>query len=789
MDHDMMARQHGLSKLPRLASAFYCPFLLLLLTVLMFGDVLFSSQRIILSAQGTDLSLYFLYARKFAFDQIRQGNFPLWNPHLFSGTPFFGSLQSALFYPINIIYLLLPLEKAVNLEIALHVFLTGLWMYYWTLRRSLHPLACLIAATLWMFGAPYFLKIHAGHLAPLAAMCWIPLILLSLDELFERRLAAGCFLGVFSVTMQVLAGHPQTAYNTVIAVALYGGLRLIRHPRRLPVAAGVLAMYAGAVMICAAQLIAGWDAASESARSGGGVPVKFASMFSMPPENILTLLAPAFLGDMVHVKYWGSAYLWETSLYMGVAGFLLAFYGIAQNGRGTRRYWIPILVLIVLALGAYTPLFQVFYDFLPGFNKFRGHSKFIIPVSAFLAMLAAIGMNELLSADACARSTLGRLNWAVTGSLIFAGTGLGAGLWLRVAGPVNVGFWRYLLVSIKASHNSYISAAAFTSPEFINATGIFASNTFLVSGGLCLLLAALCFARRFSIYPAHFIAFIAFVEIFSFARMNRPSFPIELGWPRDLQRFLAPQPAAYRFLKTSTGNAAMVINAYDIWGYDPIVLGRYLQFMARTQGFNPSEANAAEVQFKGYHRLYAMLRCRYIYNPVVGKQRFGEIPGTLPHVLLVDGYSVMPDRAEVFKAMNRSDFDPRRRVMLETQPQPQPQKGATGSARVISEGTDFLIIEAHTSRPSILLVTDSYSKDWKAWGLSGSVQQEYSVLPANYVLRAIPLQAGHHLIRLEFLPRGLPLGKWISLLAVICYLGLLGGLVWSRNHTMPSFSR
>ncbi|MCZ6673052.1 MAG: hypothetical protein O7C75_08940, partial [Verrucomicrobia bacterium] len=79
------------------------------LTRLMFLDVLFSPSAVILSQQGTDLSSQFVYWRDFGFSQLSQGNLALWNPHIFSGMPYFGGFQSALLYPPNWLYLVLPL--------------------------------------------------------------------------------------------------------------------------------------------------------------------------------------------------------------------------------------------------------------------------------------------------------------------------------------------------------------------------------------------------------------------------------------------------------------------------------------------------------------------------------------------------------------------------------------------------------------------------------------------------------------------------------------------------------
>src|SRR6185436_14375294 len=101
-----------------------------LTTVLaMFGDVLLAGGDRILSAPDDDVGRFFLHWYRFGFDELRKGHLVLWNPHVFSGSPFFGSFQPGLLYPPNWLYLVLPLGIGINVNIALHFFMAGLWTY------------------------------------------------------------------------------------------------------------------------------------------------------------------------------------------------------------------------------------------------------------------------------------------------------------------------------------------------------------------------------------------------------------------------------------------------------------------------------------------------------------------------------------------------------------------------------------------------------------------------------------------------------------------------------------
>ena len=122
---------------PRLAVLWpHVPWILLLavLAALPVIRELFSTS-IVLSEKSTDITLHFLFSRAFGFGEMAQGNFPLWNPYIYSGIPYLGQFQSALLYPPNLIFLLLPLATAINWSFALHVFLLGAATYTWAARR------------------------------------------------------------------------------------------------------------------------------------------------------------------------------------------------------------------------------------------------------------------------------------------------------------------------------------------------------------------------------------------------------------------------------------------------------------------------------------------------------------------------------------------------------------------------------------------------------------------------------------------------------------------------------
>ena len=735
------------------------------LTLLMFVDVLFSPRAVLLSQQGADLTGQYAYWYEFGFGQLAQGNLALWNPHIFSGVPFFGGFQSALLYPPNWLYLVLPIAKAINVIFALHVFLAGFFLYLWTYHRGLHPAACLLSSILFMFSGPFFLHIWAGHLPQLSAMVWAPLLFCAIDGLIRERSTFWCLVGVLAITMQILAGFPQYVFYTAIAAGLYTLFRLIKAPRRVSLLLGLGSMYLGAAALTAVQLLAGLQAAGESVR-GSGTPYAFAAMFSFPPENFLTLLVPALFGSVSN--YWGRWFLWEMSLFISVTGLVLALYGAVCGKRDVRVFSVSmVLILSILALGAYTPLFSLLYRFVPGFNVLRANAKFIFLVAMFAVMLSGVGLDDLLNNP----------RWRRRLSLIvgIAGLLVGAvGLWIQTSAAFgSAGTWGQVMSAIASTQQSYLPLAEYQAQAFINDAGLAAARAVFFCSMTCLLLSVVLWRTHVSPRVVYLVPLLAVLELFIFARSNRPTFDLETTRLPSLQQFYDANPGDYRVLLPWNPNSAMMMGTYDLWGYDPGVLNRYAEFMAFTQGRNPDTATEYQ-EFSRIHPLFKMLRNRYVPFSEGDKQGFEEIPSPLSRLELIQDWVLLTQRDRIFTAMNHPAFDPRQQVILETTPDPAPVKGkAKGTATVTEAGTDYLIVEANLPAPAILLITDNYSSGWRAVALPGSSQEHYDLLPANYILRAVPLSAGNHRLRIEYEPLGYRIGKWISLVSLIFFAGLI----------------
>ncbi len=228
----------------------------------------------LLSARDTDVVGQFIAWRSFAAHAILSGDFPLWNPYTYAGQPFLAGFQSALFYPPNVIFLGMPVERAINLCFLLHLIWLGWGMALWGRALGLHRHAAAIAGLVLPLSGPVFPHLYAGHVSNICTMAWAPWILLGLHHWVADGRRRGLLTASAAAAMQVLAGHVQYAFYTAIGVALYTVLRSLAVPGiRWRALAGLLGVYGGAAALSAVQLLPGLAAAAEGLPRGRTAPL------------------------------------------------------------------------------------------------------------------------------------------------------------------------------------------------------------------------------------------------------------------------------------------------------------------------------------------------------------------------------------------------------------------------------------------------------------------------------------------------------------------------------------
>ncbi len=146
---------------------------------------------------------------------------PLWNPYENLGVPLVGENTSSVFYPGKLIFLL-PLDYTLlyNWYIVAHVALSAATSF----RLARHWGASVMAAGLAAISFAFSGNVLFGYcnVVFLVGAAWLPLAILLADRtLSERTLRPTIQLG-FVLSLMVLGGDPQMAYNVGLLAALYG---------------------------------------------------------------------------------------------------------------------------------------------------------------------------------------------------------------------------------------------------------------------------------------------------------------------------------------------------------------------------------------------------------------------------------------------------------------------------------------------------------------------------------------------------------------------------------------
>src|SRR5947209_9841266 len=177
-----------------------------------------------------DAFVYFYPQRVYLAQALLAGRIPLWDPDLFLGVPFLANPQTAVLYPPWWLFLLGPVQVVYTAQLVLHAFLAAVFTYLLARHAfGVLPLAAVVGGLAYAFGG--FAVGQGGHLNQISAAAWLPAVLLAYDRFATTRRVYWLGLGALALALQLLAGHPQETYMTLITLGMFG---VVRAPWRDP---------------------------------------------------------------------------------------------------------------------------------------------------------------------------------------------------------------------------------------------------------------------------------------------------------------------------------------------------------------------------------------------------------------------------------------------------------------------------------------------------------------------------------------------------------------------------
>lgn len=741
-------------------------------------------------------------------ERLGRGELPLWCPSTFAGTPFLASLQAGVFYLPNLLYLAAPAGLAMLATRAAHLLWVQMGTWLLAGEAGAGAAGAVLSSVVFSLSTIVTYRIYCGGMGFLDAQCWMPWIFFGMLRVWRRPSLRGWLWLTAASAMQLLAGHAQVVYLTWLPLAILclamAGLRAderaagLRGAGRLALLAGTVAL--AATLLAAAALLPTAELVLASNRTSNSDA--FIGSFSLPPENLLTLLMPWFFGGGAQFgPYWGKGHLWETTLYLGLLPLLLASRVLSRAWRLVALPWFLLAELtLLLALGTNTPLFLPLVRWVPGMAIFRSPCKYMIPMTLAVAVLAGLGLGTVGRGGCKTRGRGPRLLlWgSVAGLLGLAGFLTAGGghaalrewlsVYLRiperydVLPPLDdamvasvarqcaeavlrfVALWLVALQLPRAADVGRLPASA----ARWGVVGVTALDLLLIG------------MPYVASYPLSFCRLPAAASGALRSRCGvspgrgAPPAVASGPWRVALRGKAGPNLAMGEGLETSDGYEGILSRQTSEF-YNAVEHALIPSIMYREPGPGPGTRLLAQ-RYWAFEEGHSTVPPGLEREGSAGGWSIWRDPAALPRARLTRHFRVMAGRAAVLRAIDSAAFDAAGPVLLEEEPGIGAATGAGAAGRVTMERfePERVSLSCEASEASLLVLADGGYPSWRA-RVDGSPAR---LLTAYGLLRAVAVPAGRHVVEFFFDPGVAKLGLGIS---AVAWLALVLALLAVRR--------
>lgn len=358
-----------------------------------------------------DLPGYHYPLAGYAFESIKAGRWPQWDPTVYSGMDFTANVQAALFYPGTWLMFLGNWNRdrlsfqALQDQTLVHVWVAFMLFYFWMRGKKLHDLASILGAAVYAFSG--YLCLQLQHFGLVAAYTWFPLALLGIDQIVAQGRWRPLWKVVAASALIFFAGYPPMW----VVFAIVTGVYALARPRGWKIAPAVAAALAVSLLLCAVQILptrALTEFRTPEAHYGSGYK---------DPMFYLSYVSPNYynFGPKVPVETNpGKEYLYLGA--PGLAGLALAFVALRRRAREVAPAFAVLGVSLILLMNPFDLVWNtvrhvdLLYDVVRDWYYLSG-------VTLGVAALTAHGLNAFLSRPGSPRSP-----WLQRGAMFLMGT-------------------------------------------------------------------------------------------------------------------------------------------------------------------------------------------------------------------------------------------------------------------------------------------------------------------------------------------------------------------------------
>ena len=724
-----------------------------------------------------DAKSQFLPPLQFLARSLATGQCPFWTPNVFAGWPLISDPQSLIFSPLHFLLAYFdptPSFRTVDGLTFAYLLVGGAGIVLYFRDRGWHAAGALIAALTFAFGGAANSRLQ--HTSEIISLAYFPLTLWMLARALERSAwRVGAVAGIFGGLLTLGRGQVALIFLYVLVAFVVahwiGGENWAKRIRASinPLAVGcITGALVAAVPVTMTALLAARSNRPEIAWTVAGLS-------SLHPAHLLTLAFPDLFRAMnpADLEYWGpGTWPWKAALgggeinlaknmglvYSGALPLVVVIsFGIVRGlawSRDIRFFSISAGVVLLYAIGWYTPAFHVIYDLVPGVNLFRRPADATFVFGALLAIVAGYLVHCWLEGTVPRPTRTQRaIELAISIALV------STALWLA-----------HTIVTVRLGTMPVLTALVFTAGAMI---ALFLARQLSARSPVAAMLSLAAFVAAdlawnnsphvsTGMAPSNFDTLrvdtknetVAFLKL----RLAATSAPdrrdrIELTdiayhWPnlcmiQGCEHAFGHNPLRLKWFYDATGVGDTV--AYlDQRRFSPL-FPSYRSVFADLLGLRfivvgvPVEKVDPSLQ-PGDLTLIAQTQDAYIY----------ENPRALPRVMLLTDWRIA-DFDWLIANGWPSDVDPRRTVLLKAAPMiPRTTEAGMvpGAARLTRYTNTEVDIDVEAPSGGILLLNDVWHPWWRAT-VDGEPRE---ILKADVIFRAVSVAPGRHMIRFTFRP-------------------------------------
>lgn len=691
-----------------------------------------------------------------------------------------------------------------------------------------------LGGIIWAFSSYFFILISAGHIWKFITLAYIPPTIAGMVLVYRGKWLWGSVLTALFVALQIKSNHVQMSYYflfVMLFMAIAYGVEAYK-AKQLPrfwkatgvlVIAGLIGVatnlsnlyhtysYSKETMRGKSELVYEGDAAQQTS---SGLNRDYITQWSYGIGETWTLLVPNFKGGAsVPLAANETAMKKANPLYSNIYTQLTQYFGEQPMTSGPVYVGAFVLFLFILGcfivkgpmkwalLGAtlfsillswgknFMPLTDFFIDFVPMYNKFRAVSSILVIAEFTIPLLAILALKRIFDEPIVLKQTR---NGLIVSTILTFGVALILWIWPSFMGSGFIPTQEMQMLQNALSPNDLaplVSNMSEMRAAMVSADAL--RSMLVIAIGLAILYFFIV-GKLKKTYTIGAIALLCLVEMWG---VNKRYLNDEQFVPNSIKRTTFVQTPADKLILQDDALDYRVLNltgstfnenntSYwhkSIGGYHAAKLRRYQEMIDHhispeiEAAYNEiAQASGVMEEVDGSKfNVLNMLNTKYFVLPA---GRNGEaIPIQNPYAYgnawFVKNVSYVANANEEIETLY--DINPRETAVVDKRFE-ETLKGVTtnntdslASITLTSYSPNHLVYETTNENDGIAIFSEIYYPDGWQVTIDG---QPATLARANYILRALHLPAGKHVIEMKFDPQSLHLTEGIAYGALVLLL-------------------